>query len=140
MRYLLDTSAAVWLIRGEPARARTRFRRVARTADLLAIGSVAVFELHYGVARSSDPQTNAERLSTFLSGSVDVVPLTGADAAEAASLRARLAADGQPIGPYDVLIAGQALRLDATLVTGNGREFSRVPGLRVQDWSQPPAR
>ena len=71
----------------------------------------------------------------FLSGNIDVAPFDAQDAAVAGDLRAALEAAGTPIGPYDVLIAAQALRSGATLVTANVSEFARVHGLVWQDWT-----
>jgi tRNA(fMet)-specific endonuclease VapC len=71
----------------------------------------------------------------FLSGGIAVHALTEEDAATAGDLRASLEAAGTPIGPYDLLIAAQALRNDATLVTTNAAEFARVPSLRWQNWA-----
>ena len=78
---------------------------------------------------------NAERLRVFLSGGIAVSPFAEEDAVTAGDLRAVLEAAGTPIGPYDLLIAAQALRRDATLVTTNASEFARVPDLRWQDWT-----
>jgi len=87
------------------------------------------------VARSGRRRENAERLHVFLSGNISVVPFHEEDAVAAGDLRAALGAAGTPIGPYDLLIAAQALRTRATLVTANVSEFARVPGLLWQDWT-----
>lgn len=68
----------------------------------------------------------------FLSGDIDVIVLDDGDAEKAGDLRAQLEAAGTPIGPYDLLILAQAVRLSATLVTANVSEFARVPGPRAQ--------
>jgi tRNA(fMet)-specific endonuclease VapC len=94
-----------------------------------------LFELWYGVARSERRRENTERLRVFLSGAVSLVPFDEEDAAIAGDLRATLEASGTPIGPYDLLIAAQALRIGATLITANVTEFARVRGLVWQDWS-----
>jgi tRNA(fMet)-specific endonuclease VapC len=87
------------------------------------------------VARSARRRENAERLRVFLSGGVAALPFTEDDAVTAGDLRTTLEAAGTPIGPYDLLIAAQALRRDATLVTANVTEFARVPSLRWQNWA-----
>ena len=87
------------------------------------------------MARSARRRENAERLRVFLSGGIAVSPFAEEDAVTAGDLRAALEAAGTPIGPYDLLIAAQALRSDATLVTTNASEFARVPDLRWQDWT-----
>ncbi len=101
----------------------------------MAVSSVVLYELWYGVARSERRRENAERLRVFLSGNVTVVPFDEEDATVAGDLRATLEMAGTPIGPYDLLIAAQALRNGATLVTANVSEFARVPSLLWQDWS-----
>lgn len=135
MSYLLDTNAVIALLENKPPIFRKRFRRaVSRNAEI-TVSSIVVYELWYGVARSERRRENAERLRLFLSGAIDVAPFTAEDAVAAGDLRATLEAEGAPIGPYDVLIAAQALRSNATLVTANVSEFARVPGLSWQDWT-----
>jgi len=102
--------------------------------DLLVISTVVLHELSYGVVRSNHPKRNAEALEIFLSG-VDVLDFTADDALAAGEVRANLARLGTPIGPFDVLIAAQALRRKLTLVTCNLREFKRVPGLTLESWT-----
>lgn len=98
---------------------------------------MAAFELWYGVAKSVRQEFNRKRLETFLSGPLTVLPFEDADARAASTIRAALETAGKPIGAYDVLIAGQALRHELTLVTANVSEFSRVKGLMWQDWAKP---
>ncbi len=135
MIYLLDTNAVIAILKGKPAAVRTRLRRVAPKATAIAVSSIVLFELWYGVARSERQRENTERLRIFLSGAVSVIPFDADDAATAGEIRAALEAAGTPIGPYDLLIAAQALRLKATLATANVSEFSRVRGLGWQDWA-----
>ena len=135
MNYFLDTNAVIALLKGEPAGVRNRLKRVVSRGSAIAISSIVLYELCYGVARSERRRENAERLKIFLSGNINVVPFDEEDAATAGDLRAALEAGGAPIGPYDLLIAAQALRVGATLVTANVSEFSRVRGLAWQDWS-----
>jgi len=133
--YLLDTNAAIALINGKPAALRTRLQRVVAKDTPVAISSIVLYELWYGVARSERQRENAERLRVFLSGAIGVAPFDEEDAARAGELRATLESAGTPIGPYDLLIAAQALRMNATLVTANVSEFARVRGLDWQDWA-----
>ena len=135
MIYLLDTNAVIAVLKNQPSAVRRRLRRVAAKGAAVAISSVVLFELWYGVARSERRRENAERLRAFLSGSIGVVPFDEEDAATAGDLRATLEAAGTPIGPYDLLIAAQALRTGATLVTANLSEFARVRSLAWQDWT-----
>lgn len=135
MNYLLDTNAVIALLKNQPARMRSRLRRVMSRGASIGVPSVVLYELWYGVARSEHRRENAERLRVFLSGNISVVPFYEEDAVAAGDLRAVLETAGTPIGPYDLLIAAQALRTRATLVTANVSEFARVPGLVWQDWT-----
>lgn len=133
--YLLDTNACIALINGTPKEVRRRFQRaIAREASIL-LSSVVTFELWYGVAKSQRKESNTERLDAFLAGPLEWTMLDHEDAREAGTLRAELEAAGKPIGAYDLLIAGQARRRGATLVTSNVSEFDRVAGLKWQDWA-----
>lgn len=94
------------------------------------------FELWYGVSKSPRHEFNTKRLETFLAGPIIPLPFEDEDAKVAGSVRAALEISGKPIGAYDVLIAGQALKRQLTLVTANVSEFSRVKGLVWQDWAR----
>ena len=135
MTYLLDTNAVIALLKDEPAVFRKRLRRAVSKGAEVGVSSIVLYELWYGVARSGRRRENGERLRVFLSGGIAAHPFTEKDAATAGNLRATLEAAGTPIGPYDLLIAAQALRRDATLVTANAAEFARVPDLRWQNWA-----
>lgn len=137
MRYLLDTNAVIAVLKNSPVAVRERVRETAATDASIAVSSVVLFELWYGVARSARPTENAERLRIFLSAGIDALAFEEDDAQAAGELRAELDAAGTPIGPYDLMIAGQALCRGATLVTANVAEFARVRGLRWEDWSAP---
>lgn len=130
--FFLDTSTVVDFLR-RPS--RTLIERMARERDnaALAISAVVMFELAYGAARRAHP-THADRLNDFIGGNVTVLELEMEDAVVAGQVRAELESGGLGIGPFDTLIAGQALRRGLTLVTSNMREFSRVAGLRLEDW------
>jgi tRNA(fMet)-specific endonuclease VapC len=133
--YLLDTNACIALINGKPAEVRRRFESVAAGGAAIATSSIVTCELWYGVAKSARANANADRLAAFLGGPIDVIDFTEEDAREAGNVRAALEAVGRPIGAYDLLIAGQARRLGARLVTANGSEFGGVADLRWEDWS-----
>ena len=135
MTYVLDTNVVIALLRNKPAIVRERFRRALSEDALIIVSSVVLFELWYGVARSKRRKENTERLRVFLAGDVRVQPFEEGDASIAGDLRATLEIGGTPIGPYDLLIAAQALRADATLVTANTSEFARMTGLVWQDWT-----
>ena len=135
MNYLLDTNAVVALLRNKPVEVRERYREAQAAGDYLALSSVVLFELWYGVAKSSQVQANSERLRVLLSGDLDLLDFDNEDARTAGHLRATLERAGTPIGAYDLLIAGQALRRGLTVVTANTSEFSRVTTLSWQDWT-----
>jgi tRNA(fMet)-specific endonuclease VapC len=126
--FLLDTDVCIDVLRARDHSARERLRAMAP-----AVSSVTVSELAYGAAHSRDPGRNGDEVRRFLLA-VDVLDLDEAAAWRAGEIRHLLARDGTPIGGYDVLIAGHALADDRTLVTRNLREFTRVPGLRVEEW------
>lgn len=136
MKYLLDTNACIALINGSPARVRARFAETNAAGDALAVPSVVVFELWYGVAKSARRDANTKRLEAFFAGPIEQLALESEDARVAGHIRADLEAAGTPIGAYDLLIAGQALRHGSTLVTANVSEFSRIDGLSWEDWAE----
>ena len=135
MSYLLDTNAVVALLRNKPAAVRQRYREAEASGDYLAVSSVVLFELWYGVEKSTQVRENTERLRIFLSGGFDLLDFDDGDARAAGRVRAGLEKSGTPIGAYDLLIAGQALRRGLTVVTGNASELDRVPGLAWVDWT-----
>ena len=137
MTHLLDTNACIALINGRPAGVRTRFQKAVAGGATVLVSSIVAFELWYGVAKSSQQKANRQRLEAFFAGPVVMLPFEEEDAKVAGEVRAALEADGKPIGAYDLLIAGQALRSKFTLVTSNVSGFSRVKGLAWQDWGKP---
>ena len=137
MNYLLDTNACIALINGTPPNVRLRLEQALKDGASVAVSAVVAFELWYGAAKSTRRQANRQRLETFFAGPLELVPFDDEDARAAGEVRAVLESAGTPIGAYDLLIAGQALRYDATLVTANTAEFSRVSELRWEDWASP---
>ncbi|MBV8166777.1 MAG: PIN domain-containing protein, partial [Alphaproteobacteria bacterium] len=111
MNYLLDTNAVIALLNDQPQTVRKRLRRVIGRRNAVAVSSVVLYELWYGIARSKHRRENTERLRAFLSGAINVVDFDAEDAVAAGDLRATLETSGAPIGPYDLLIAAQALRM-----------------------------
>ena len=136
MNFLLDTNTVVALLRDKPPQVRERYRRAESSGDHLAVPSVVLFELWYGVEKSSHIQENTERLRVLLSGDLELLAFDDDDSETAGRVRATLERSGTPIGAYDLLIAGQALRRGFTLVTANTSEFSRVRGLNWVDWAK----
>ena len=130
----LDTNVVIAFLKGNPPPLIDRFGRELQQGTL-ALPVITLFELHFGVAKSARRAENAARIATFLTLPIMILPLEPGDAEEAGEIRAALARAGTPIGPYDVLIAGQARRRGAVLVTANTGEFARVPRLRMEDWT-----
>ena len=133
----LDTNAVIAVLNSRTSPVRTRIAATIERGVALSISAIVLFELRYGVAKSARPERNAERVADFLTGAIMVLPFEPADAEEAGDIRAALERAGTPIGPYDLLIAAQARRRGALLVTTNGLEFARVPGLTLEDWAVP---
>ena len=130
MTYLLDTNICIYIINEQPAQVLQRVIQAGR--DSLAISTVTVAELAFGVAKSTRPDSRA-KLENFLSK----FPVLDWDQDAAwiyGNVRKTLEAKGQRIGERDLLLACQALALDATMVTNNTREFERVEGLKLENW------
>jgi tRNA(fMet)-specific endonuclease VapC len=134
MRYLLDTNAIIALLNDTTSPIAKRVRRHAPRD--FGVSAVVIHELYYGAFRSQRVEQNVARVDALR---FSVVEFDEEDARQAGQIRAQLASKGTPIGPYDVLIAGQARARELTLVTHNTSEFQRVPGLRVEDWKRPAA-
>ncbi len=135
IEYTLDTNACIALINGSSVTVRSRFKRALDDRGVVCVSTVVLHELWYGVSKSARRDHNTERVQTFLSGPIEILPFDDADARAAGEVRALLEQAGTPIGAYDALIAGQAVRRGITLVTANVREFARVDGLMREDWA-----
>ena len=133
--YLLDTNACIALINGNEANVRRRFQGAVARDSVILVSSIVAFELRYGVAKNQRKDSNTQRLEAFLAGPLEWTLFDEEDARAAGTVRAELEAIGKPIGAYDVLLAGQARRNGATLVTSNANEFARVVGLKWEDWA-----
>jgi len=132
MRFLLDTNICIYAMKSRPESV-TRRLAATRSSDL-AISSVTVFELWFGVQRSKAIARNSEALREFLAP-LRQLEFDSDDAVTCAKIRADLEAKGSPIGPYDLQIAAQALRRKLTLVTHDTAEFKRIAGLKLADWA-----
>lgn len=131
--WLLDTNICIYLIKGKPQLLLNRLREV--DINTIAVSSITVAELQYGVAKSARPEQNALALAAFLAP-LGVEPFDDAAAAVYGPIRARIERAGKPIGSLDMLIAAHALALGRTVVTNNVREFDRVEGLKVENWAE----
>ena len=134
MKFLLDTTVIGDFTRGiEPV--LDRLKRTPK-GDV-AICTVTVMEIEYGLKLNPARARKIEPMIRSLLNDVRELPFAHEDAQAAAAVRAALAKRGTPIGPYDVMIGGTALRHGLTLVTSNGDEFERISGLSVEDWRSP---
>lgn len=131
--WLLDTNICIYLIKGKPQRLLDRLREV--DINTIAVSSITVADLQYGVAKSARPEQNALALAAFLAP-LGVEPFDDAAAGAYGPVRAVLERAGTPIGSMDILIAAHALALGRTVVTNNVREFDRVVGLKVENWAE----
>ena len=130
MRYLLDANAVIALLNDTTSPIARRVRRF--TPRDFGVSAIVIHELYYGASKSQRVEKNIARVDAL---QFPVLEFEEKDARQAGEVRADLASKGTPIGPYDVLIAGQAKARNLTLVTHNTTEFQRVEGLRVEDWS-----
>ena len=131
----LDTNIAIYVINRRVPAIRHRLAEQLRLGTEIGFSAIALFELRYGHARSNRKAEYDRLLAEFLAPGIIVLPFDAEDAEHAGDIRAYLERKGTPIGPFDYLIAAQARRRGATLVTLNCREFARVPGLLVTDWA-----
>jgi len=133
--FCLDTNVIVYAINGRVPAIEQRLRQELAIGTTLLVPAIVLFELRYGIAKSMRREASTRVLDAFLAEGFDVLSFEAEDAAEAGDIRAALETSGMPIGAYDILIAAQARRRGAVLVTGNRREFERIPGLMVTDWA-----
>lgn len=131
MKYLLDTCTVSDFVKGHP---NVLARVKATPPDLIAVSVLTRMEVDYGLALNAERARKlAPMLNAFFSA-IATLPFDEADANAAAAIRAALKIMGQPIGAYDVLIAGAGLARGLVVVTSNVGEFRRVSGLQVEDW------
>ncbi len=131
MIYLLDSNVCIHLLNQRLPKVIAHFRQ--HDPASIALCSVVKAELFYGAQRSQRREANLQTLRTFFAP-LTSLPFDDNAAEHYGQIRADLLAQGQPIGPNDFLIAAIARAHDATLITHNTAEFSRVPGLRLEDW------
>ena len=128
--YVLDTNTLIYYFKGQ-GRVAENLANV--SAQEISIPTIVLFELQVGIAKSNSPAKRTQQLQELLSR-VNLVLFDREAALAAAKIRAELEQQGTPIGQMDVLIAGTAIALQASLVTHNVKEFSRVSGLTIVDW------
>jgi tRNA(fMet)-specific endonuclease VapC len=130
LRYMLDTDFCIDVLRDRPAELRGRFDA---EADALCISTVTLAELLHGAAKSGRPIDNRHEVERFVAR-LAVLSFDAEAADHSADIRATLERRGNPIGAYDVLIAGHARSRGLVVITGNTGEFGRVEGLRAENW------
>jgi tRNA(fMet)-specific endonuclease VapC len=128
MKFLLDTNAVIAIFRGDE---KMLARLSQHKPTDFGLPAIVLHELFCGATKSQRKLENVRRIEGL---QFEVIELDAADARVAGEIRAQLAASGTPIGPYDILIAGQAVTRGLTLITHNVGEFSRVSGLSLEDW------
>ena len=132
--FFLDTNVVIAVMNRRDDALDARIQTEIASGSYLAVPAPVLFELRYGAEKSRHPARNHARIDDFLTAVAEIVDFDKDDAGEASEIRSSLEADGVSIGPYDVLIAAQARRRGAVLVTLNRREFERVSRLMVTDW------
>nr|WP_315249856.1 tRNA(fMet)-specific endonuclease VapC [uncultured Duganella sp.] len=128
---MLDTNMCIFTIKHKPAHVRAQFMQ---HHGLTCISTITLMELFYGVEKSTDPARNLAEVKGF-AARLEVLEFDSHAASHSGQIRAELARAGTPIGPYDQMIAGHARSRGLIIVTNNRREFDRVQGLRVEDWT-----
>ena len=134
MKWLLDTNVCIAVIRQRPQQVLRRLR--GKQVGHVGLSSITLAELEFGAAKSQHAAQARAALREFLLP-LELAPFDETAAESYGIVRATLEKKGRPIGPLDTLIAAHAIALGAVLVTNNTREFRRVPGLAVEDWSTP---
>ena len=128
---MLDTNTCILAIKSEPAGLRKRFNE---QSAALCLSTISLAELMYGVEKSTRQEHNLDVVESF-AARLAVLPFDERAAAHYGNIRGELERKGTPIGPYDLMIAGQARSEGLVLITANTREFRRVSGLRIEDWT-----
>ena len=132
LAYLLDTNILSDLVRHPQGVVAAQISKAGE--DTVCTSIIVAAELRYGATKSNSVKL-ADRVDLILSA-LEILPLDTPADHQYASLRHHLTRQGTPIGPNDLLIAAHALANDLTVVTANAGEFSRVPGLKVENWLQ----
>ena len=131
MTYMLDTNICIYIIKRKTENLIKRFLET--KPDDIALSSITVSELFYGVFKSSKPAQNTAALTNFLLP-FEILSYDDKASVEYGMIRAGLEKKGKIIGPMDLLIAAHAKSLSLTLITNNIKEFARIPDLNVENW------
>jgi tRNA(fMet)-specific endonuclease VapC len=127
---VLDTNTLIYFFKRQ---GRVAERLLAQPPREIGVPTIVIYELEVGIAKSTSPEKRRRQLTELLAA-VTVLPFGATEAQQAARIRAELERAGEPIGPYDILIAATALAHGGRLATRNVKEFGRVPGLSLEDW------
>jgi tRNA(fMet)-specific endonuclease VapC len=130
LKYLLDTNIVIYTMKNRPQRVKKRFQQ---HHGQMGISTVTIGELVFGAEHSQQVERNLADLEA-LAARLEVLPFDNQAAYHFGQIRAALYRTGQPIGPYDMMIAGHARAAGLKLVTNNVKEFKRVPGLLLENW------
>lgn len=128
--FVLDTNTLIYFFKGM---GQVPEKLLAHSPKEIGIPAVVLYELEVGLAKSAQPEKRRQQLAEMLAV-MTILPFGAVEARQTAQIRATLEQTGEPIGPYDLLIAGTALAHNHILVTHNVKEFSRVAGLQLEDW------
>lgn len=135
MSYLLDTNVCIAVVNRRPTQVRHRMLEKIRGDVAVYVSVVSLFEIEVGILKSNRATENRAQYGALLD-SLRKLPFDEEDAIAAGAIRAEMETNGKPIGAYDYLIAAQALRRSWTIVTANEREFSRLKGLKLENWAR----
>ena len=127
---VLDTNTLIYFFKRQ---GRVADRLLAQPPREIGVPTIVIYELEVGIAKSTSPEKRRRQLAELLTA-VTVLPFGVDEAQQAAHIRAELERAGEPIGPYDILIAATALAHGGWLATRNVKEFGRVPGLALENW------
>ena len=132
LKYLLNTNIVIYTMKNRPQQVKRRFQQ---HHGRMGISTVTLGELVFGAEHSQQVERNLADIEAF-AARLEVLPFDNKAAYHFGQIRATLYRMGQPIGPYDMMIAGHARASGLNLITNNVKEFERVPGLLLEDWSQ----
>ena len=133
MEYILDTNICIYIIKRKPAIVLEKFKKF--PLGSIGISAITLAELQFGIQKSSNPEKNLNALNQFIIP-LEIIDFDYNATIEYGIIRAELEKRGTPIGPLDTLIGAHAKSLDLTLVTNNEKEFVRILGLRIENWTK----
>jgi tRNA(fMet)-specific endonuclease VapC len=131
--FLLDSNICIYVINNRPIKVVRKIKEY--IPPEIKLSSISIAELEYGVSKSQNREKNRQALVNFASA-FDIIDFNGEDAELYGIIRADLEKKGQVIGPYDMQIAAQVLSRNYVLVTNNVNEFSRISGLKIENWAE----